>query len=152
MFQESKASEKEAKFNGFSGYRSAHRYQGIAFFDEELDLLDRAIRIKQSRIRAYGESDRMKGRPKSECGKVRYRSRKDALLALKRVQAHRARQIEFGWQFAKVETRVYRCPVCGHGYHLTSKPFTGSRKVEVIPSKGPTFRISSQGDVMADVA
>ena len=127
MDQKFGKAEKSAKINAFAVSRTAHRYQGVAFFDEELDLLDRAIRIKLNRVYAYGESGQMKGKPKAECGKIRYRSRKDALLALQRVRAHRARQMEFGEQFVKMESRVYRCSVCAHGYHLTSKPFSNPR-------------------------
>lgn len=99
------------------------------FMDEELDLLGRAMRVKVDRIRSFGDSEQMKARPRSACKKVRYRSRKDALKALQKVKAHRERQMEFGWQFAKLETRVYRCSECRHGYHLSSRPFKGPRPV-----------------------
>jgi hypothetical protein len=124
--------EKVAKINAFSEDHSAHRYQGIAFFDEELDLLDLAIRGRSGRFREFGASSRMKPKPKSACKKVRYRSRKDALQALQKVKASRDRQIQFGRHFAKVESRVYRCRVCSHGYHLTSRPYAGNQKPAVV--------------------
>ena len=109
------------------GVSSISRNEASAFLEDELKLLDRAMRVKVDRIKSFGESERMKARPKSACKKVRYRSRKDALKALQRVKAHRERQMEFGWQFAKIETRVYRCPTCSHGYHLSSRPLKGPR-------------------------
>ncbi len=144
--------QKAAKINAFVGVRSAHRYQGIAFFDEELDLLNRAIRLKGDRMKGFGDSARMKGRPKGECGKVRYRSRKDALQALKRVKAHRDRQIQYGWQLAKVESRVYRCPKCAHGYHLTSRPLFGSQSPAPVIHLRKSLHASELAKVFSNVA
>lgn len=56
------------------------------------------------------------------CPKIRYRDRIAAELALARItnrdRSHRD----------KTETRTYRCPKCGGGWHLTSKPRIYSRK------------------------
>lgn len=54
-------------------------------------------------------------RPACRTGKLRYRDRVGALLALAKAQhadkAHRP----------KTEARAYRCPSC-YGWHLTSRP------------------------------
>jgi hypothetical protein len=67
-------------------------------------------------------------RPKGECRKVRYRSRKDALQALRTIKYLRARYEEEGYSHLKVERRAYRCCECAGGYHLTSKPWSAPRK------------------------
>ena len=138
--------ENTAFFAVSKGGSPIRRQDGSAFLDEELELLDRAMRMKVDRIKSFGESERMKARPRSACRKVRYRSRKDALKALQRVKEHRERQMEFGWQFAKLETRVYRCAACSHGYHLSSRPFKGPR----VPGKVLHLRkaITRQEQVM----
>lgn len=53
----------------------------------------------------------------SKCpsGKWRYRDRVAAMLAMAGAQR------QDGSRRAKVEKRVYRCPDCGGGWHLTSR-------------------------------
>lgn len=53
-------------------------------------------------------------RPRCPTGKIRYRDRVAALMAL--ASTHR----KDGSSRPKLERRAYRCPDC-HGWHLTSK-------------------------------
>lgn len=50
----------------------------------------------------------------SDCTKIRYRTRVDALIALSRLQR------KDSTRRAKLEQRAYRCPNC-RGWHLTSR-------------------------------
>ena len=47
-----------------------------------------------------------------QCGKVRYRTQRRALMVMERIARRRA-------QGAQVERSAYLCPKC-HGWHLTS--------------------------------
>ena len=60
-------------------------------------------------------------RPKGECRKVRFRSRKDALEAIRTIQFHHNRFGEDLHEGQKMPRRAYRCHDCRNGYHLTSK-------------------------------
>ena len=103
------------------------------YLDEELDAFVGAIRIKKSHLQIMDDPRSIHFRPKGECRKVRYRSRKDALKALRTIKYLRARYEEEGNSHLKVERRAYRCSECGGGaggagYHLTSKPWSAPRK------------------------
>ena len=98
------------------------------YLEEELEAFDGAIRIKKSRIQSKDDSRPGYIRPKGACRKVRYRSRKDALQALRTIKYLRARYEEEGYSHLKVERRAYRCYECANGYHLTSKPWSAPRK------------------------
>ena len=98
------------------------------YLDEELDAFDGALRIKKSHIQIMDDPRSIHFRPKGECRKVRYRSRKDALQALRTIKYLRARYEEEGYSHLKVERRAYRCCECAGGYHLTSKPWSAPRK------------------------
>lgn len=150
--EELRNTQKRLILAGFQAGSQNRRNDFSAFMDEELDLLDRAMRFKVDRIKNFGSSEQMKGRPKSACKKVRYRSRKDALRALQKVKAHRERQMEFGWQFAKLETRVYRCPECRHGYHLSSRPFKGPRPLGKVLHLRKTITPQELALAVSDVA
>lgn len=98
------------------------------YLDEELDAFDGALRIKKSHLQIMDDPRSIHFRPKGECRKVRYRSRKDALQALRTIKYLRARYQEEGYLHLKVERRAYRCCECAAGYHLTSKPWSAPRK------------------------
>jgi hypothetical protein len=103
------------------------------YLDEDLDAFDGAIKIKKSHLQIMGDPRSIHIRPKGECRKVRYRSRKDALQALRTIKYLRARYEEDGYTHLKVERRAYRCYECGGGaggagYHLTSQPWSAPRK------------------------
>lgn len=98
------------------------------YLDEELDAFDGALRIKKSHLQIMDDPRSIHFRPKGECRKVRYRSRKDALQALRTIKYLRARYEEEGYSHLKVERRAYRCCECAGGYHLTSKPWSAPRK------------------------
>ena len=98
------------------------------YLDEELDAFDGALRIKKSHLQIMDDPRSIHFRPKGECRKVRYRSRKDALQALRTIKYLRARYEEGGYSHLKVERRAYRCCECAGGYHLTSKPWSAPRK------------------------
>ena len=98
------------------------------YLDEELDAFVGAIRIKKSHLQIMDDPRSIHFRPKGECRKVRYRSRKDALQALRTIKYLRARYEEEGYSHLKVERRAYRCCECAGGYHLTSKPWSAPRK------------------------
>ena len=98
------------------------------YLDEDLDAFDGAIKIKKSHLQIMGDPRSIHIRPKGECRKVRYRSRKDALQALRTIKYLRARYEEEGYTYLKVERRAYRCCECSNGYHLTSKPWSAPRK------------------------
>ena len=98
------------------------------YLDEDLDAFDGAIKIKKSHLQIMGDPRSIHIRPKGECRKVRYRSRKDALQALRTIKYLRARYEEEGYTHLKVERRAYRCCECANGYHLTSKPWSAQRK------------------------
>jgi len=98
------------------------------YLDEDLDAFDGAIKIKKSHLQIMDDPRSIHIRPKGECRKVRYRSRKDALQALRTIKYLRARYEEEGYTHLKVERRAYRCCECANGYHLTSKPWSAPRK------------------------
>lgn len=98
------------------------------YLDEELDAFDGALRIKKSHLQIMDDPRSIHFRHKGECRKVRYRSRKDALQALRTIKYLRARYEEEGYSHPKVERRAYRCCECAGGYHLTSKPWSAPRK------------------------
>lgn len=98
------------------------------YLDEDLDAFDGAIKIKKSHLQIVDDPRSIHIRPKGECRKVRYRSRKDALQALRTIKYLRARYEEEGYTHLKVERRAYRCCECANGYHLTSKPWSAPRK------------------------
>ena len=98
------------------------------YLDEELDSFDGALRIKRSHLQIMDDPRSIHFRPKGECRKVRYRSRKDALKALRTIKYLRARYEDEGYSHLKVERRAYRCCECQSGYHLTSKPWSAPRK------------------------
>jgi hypothetical protein len=98
------------------------------YLDEELDAFDGALRIKKSHLQIMDDPRSIHFRPKGECRKARYRSRKDALQALRTIKYLRARYEEEGHSHLKVERRAYRCCECAGGYHLTSKPWSAPRK------------------------
>lgn len=55
-----------------------------------------------------------------DCGKVRYRDKKEAVKVLHFKQNQGAFELDYqGWTNRR-ETRVYLCPIC-KGYHLTSR-------------------------------
>ena len=105
-----------------------HYRLGSDYLDEELEAFAGAMRIKKSHIQTKDDSYSVYIRPKGECRKVRYRSRKDALQALRTIKYLRARYEEEGHSHLKVERRAYRCCECAGGYHLTSKPWSAPRK------------------------
>lgn len=98
------------------------------YLDEELDAFKGALRIKKSHLQIMDDPRSIHFRPKGECRKIRYRSRKDALQALRTIKYLRARYEDEGYTHLKVERRAYRCPQCSNGYHLTSKPWSAPRK------------------------
>lgn len=103
------------------------------YLDEELEAFVGALRIKKSHLQIMDDPRSIHFRPKGECRKVRYRSRKDALKALRNIKYLRARYEEEGYSHLKVERRAYRCYECGGGaggagYHLTSQPWSAPRK------------------------
>jgi hypothetical protein len=98
------------------------------YLDEELEAFDGAVRIKKSHVQATDNSHLKGIRLKGDCRKIRYRSRKDALQALRTIKYLRARYEEEGYSHLKVERRAYRCRECAGGYHLTSKPWSAPRK------------------------
>lgn len=98
------------------------------YLDEELEAFDRALRIKKSHLQIMDDPRSIYFRPKGECRKIRYRSRKDALQALRTIKYLRARYEEQGYTHLKLERRAYRCHECSNGYHLTSKQWTAPRK------------------------
>jgi len=98
------------------------------YLDEELDAFDGALRVKKSHLQIMDDPRSIHFRPKGECRKVRYRSRKDALQALRTIKYLRARYEEEGYSHLKLERRAYRCCECAGGYHLTSKPWSAPRK------------------------
>lgn len=53
-------------------------------------------------------------------GKVRYRDRKDAKLALRAAVMLRARSVLDGVECSWTVASAYRCTDCNGGYHLTS--------------------------------
>lgn len=95
------------------------------FLDEELIWLDKAISVNKSHIEIYDSGKVHVSSKKSDCVKIRYRSRKDALEMLWKIKASRAQQAEVSFGVQKVEKRAYRCPEC-KGYHLTSKEYWGN--------------------------
>lgn len=94
------------------------------FLDEELIWLDKAISVNKGHIEIYDSGKTYQGSKKSDCVKIRYRSRKDALEMLWKIKASRAQHAEVQSGAQKVEKRAYRCPEC-KGYHLTSKEYWG---------------------------
>jgi hypothetical protein len=91
------------------------------YLDEEIELFKTARKIKASHV--YGDEAVASHqiRPKGECKKVRYRSRKDALQAVRVIQFHHNRFGEELREGQKMPRRAYRCHACNNGYHLTSK-------------------------------
>jgi len=98
------------------------------YLDEELEAFVGALRIKKSHLQIMDDPRSIHFRPKGECRKVRYRSRKDALKALRNIKYLRARYEDDGYSHLKVERRAYRCCECQNGYHLTSKQWSAPRK------------------------
>jgi hypothetical protein len=108
------------------------------YLDDELDAFDGALKVRKSHLQIMDDPRPIHIRPKGECTKVRYRSRKDALQALRTIKYLRARYEEQGYTHEKVERRAYRCAECKNGYHLTSKPWNAPRKpAQVIQFKRP---------------
>ena len=99
----------------------------MEYLDEELEAFAGAVRIKKSHIQSVDDSRSPAVHSKGQCRKVRYRSRKDALQALRTIKYLRARYEEEGYTHLKVERRAYRCGECAGGYHLTSKPWSAPR-------------------------
>lgn len=58
------------------------------------------------------------------CVKVRYRTERDAQIALVGilVDTNRRSGPRKGGLHAKTESRIYQCPHCLGGWHLTSQP------------------------------
>ena len=117
------------------------------YLDEELDAFDGAVRIKKSHIQAKDDSYPVNIRPKGQCRKVRYRSRKDALQALRTIKYLRARYEEEGHSHLKVERRAYRCCECAGGYHLTSKPWSAPRISAQVINLFPPILEEAQSEV-----
>lgn len=65
-------------------------------------------------------------------GKVRFRDRKDAKLALREAFYVRAAERGRGAEITRREVRAYSCPDC-HGWHLTSVSRAASRKAFPFP-------------------
>ena len=108
------------------------------FEDNEIALLKTAQKVKASHV--YGDKSvaAHEFRPKGSCTKVRFRSRKDALQALRTIKHFRALYEELGYTHPKVERRAYRCAESRHGSHLTSTPWNAPKQpAQVIPFKRP---------------
>ena len=128
-----------------------HFSLGSDYLDEELEAFAGAVRIKKSHFQAKDDSRPVYIRPKGQCRKVRYRSRKDALQALRTIKYLRARYEDEGHSHLKVERRAYRCPECAGGYHLTSKPWSTPRKPAQVINLFPPINEEAPSEV-ADVA
>ena len=124
-----------------------HFRLGSDYLDEELEAFAGAMRIKKSHIQAKDDSYPVNIRPKGECRKVRYRSRKDALQALRTIKYLRARYEEEGHSHLKVERRAYRCCECAGGYHLTSKPWSAPRISAQVINLFPPILEEAQSEV-----
>jgi hypothetical protein len=127
-------------YNGFNSRKD--------YLDEELDAFDGALKVRKSHLQIMDDPRSIHIRPKGECTKVRYRSRKDGLQALRTIQYLRARYEEQGYAHEKVERRAYRCAECRHGYHLTSKPWNAPRK----PAQIIEFKRPMEIDIPVEVA
>ena len=121
------------------------------YLEEEIDLFKSARKIKASHV--YGDESVASHqiRPKGECRKFRYRSRKDALQALRTIQYHHNRYGEELREGQKMPRRAYRCHECKNGYHLTSKVWAPYRQpAKVIPLITPLQVVGHEE--LADVA
>ena len=108
------------------------------YLDDEIELFQTARKIKASHV--YGDEAvaGRKVRPKGECRKVRFRSRKDALDAVRSIKYDQFRLLAPENRDAKLPRRAYRCHECRNGYHLTSKVWAPySKGAKVITLKRP---------------
>jgi hypothetical protein len=120
------------------------------YLDDEIELFNTARKIKASHV--YGDEAvaRHEIRPKGECRKVRFRSRKDALEAIRTIQFHHNRYGDELGEGQKMPRRAYRCHECRNGYHLTSKvwaPFRQPANVIQLFALSQQIELSELADV-----
>ena len=121
------------------------------FTEEELAVVKTARKIKKGHV--YGDSAvaAHHTRPKGDCIKVRFRSRKDALDAIRAIKYDYFRQVAPEDRIGKLPRRAYRCHDCNNGYHLTSKKYVPYRDTaKIINLKRPV--LSEHLEELADVA
>ena len=110
------------------------------YTDEELAVLKTARKVKNSHV--YGDASvaAHTSRPKGVCTKTRFRSRKDALDAIRGIKSDYFRYVAEEDRVGKLPRRAYRCHECRNGYHLTSKSWAPYGKTaEIIELKRPVL-------------
>jgi hypothetical protein len=110
------------------------------FTDEELAVLKTARKVKSSHV--YGDLSvaAHTSRPKGDCTKTRFRSRRDALDAIRGIKYEYFRFVAQEDRVEKLPRRAYRCHECRNGYHLTSKDWAPyGRTAKIIALKPPVL-------------
>jgi hypothetical protein len=121
------------------------------FTEEELAVIKTARKIKKGHV--YGDSavETHHTRPKGDCIKARFRSRKDALDAIRGIKYDYFRQVAPADRIGKLPRRAYRCHDCNNGYHLTSKKYAPYGKTaKIIDLKREV--LAERLEELADVA
>jgi len=98
------------------------------FLDEEIQAFEASVKVQKAHLKSACRPPLAKARTKGACRKIRYRSRKDALQALRTIKYLRERYAAEGHHHSKIERRAYRCSLCNGGYHLTSKAWAPPRE------------------------
>jgi hypothetical protein len=110
------------------------------FTDEEMAVLKKARKVKGSHV--YGDHSvaARTNRPKGDCTKTRFRSRRDALDTIRGIKYEYYRLVAPEERVDKLPRRAYRCHECRNGYHLTSKDWAPyGRTAEIIEFKSPVL-------------
>ena len=120
------------------------------FTEEELAVIKTARKIKKGHVYGNAAVATHYIRPKGDCTKVRFRSRKDALDAIRGIKYDYFRQVAPEERIEKLPRRAYRCQDCNNGYHLTSKKYAPYGKTaKIINLKRPAMvdRLEELADV-----
>ena len=121
------------------------------FTDEELAVLRTARKVKSSHVYGNISVSAHNSRPKGVCTKTRFRSRKDALDAIRGIKYDYFRLVAEEERVEKLPRRTYRCHECRNGYHLTSKDWAPYGKTAaIIGLKRPV--LADLLEELADVA
>ena len=120
------------------------------FTDEELLVLKTARKVKMGHLFGDQAVATHANRPKGNCTKTRFRSRKDALDAVRSIKYDQFRLLAPEDRDAKLPRRAYRCHECRNGYHLTSKiwaPFRQPANVIQLFALSQQIQLSELADV-----
>jgi hypothetical protein len=107
--------------------RKSHELAG-ELFEEEIELVEKAINIRKSHLRSIDKLERSMATPKQRRNcptkKRPFRDKKESDRVLHFIMNNRRAAVETGGNYRFVQYRSYACG-CGF-YHHSSKPELGS--------------------------